>query len=78
MVVVGIEEGALLRAAVSGYLVPLLSLLLGAMLGGLVGEIQAVAGGVAGLAAAAIWLRHRRALPAPTILRRGSAACGTR
>lgn len=76
-VVVGIEDGALLRAAISGYLVPLLLLLLGALLGGTWGEAQAVAGAAAGLSAAVIWLRRRRAVPAPVILRRGAAACAS-
>lgn len=74
-VVVGLEDGALLRAAVSGYLVPLLLLLLGALLGGLWGEAQAVAGAAAGLVAAVLWLKRRRAMPGPVILRRGAAAC---
>lgn len=77
-VVVGIEEGALLRAAVSGYLMPLLLLLLGALLGGLWGEPQAIAGGVLGLAIAMAWLKRRRVLASPVILRRGEAACSTR
>lgn len=74
-VVVGIEEGVLLRAAISGYLVPLLSLLLGALLGGAWGEPQAIAGGAAGLAVAAVWLKRRRDVPSPVILRRGSHHC---
>jgi sigma-E factor negative regulatory protein RseC len=74
-VVVGIEEGALLRAAMSGYLVPLLLLLAGALLGGIWGEGAAVAGALVGLVAAAAWLKRRRALPGPVILRRGSTAC---
>jgi sigma-E factor negative regulatory protein RseC len=74
-VVVGIEEGALLRAAMSGYLVPLSLLLVGALLGGIWGEGAAVAGALVGLVAAAAWLKRRRALPGPVILRRGSTAC---
>ncbi|MDD5364087.1 MAG: SoxR reducing system RseC family protein [Gallionellaceae bacterium] len=74
-VVVGIEEGALLQAAISGYLVPLMLLLLGALLGGIWGELQAVAGSVAGLMIAALWLKRRRSLPSPVILRKGSAGC---
>lgn len=74
-VVIGIEEGALVRAAVSGYLVPLSLLLFGALLGGHWGEPQAVAGGVLGLIAAAVWLKRRKALAAPVILRKGSASC---
>lgn len=78
MVVVGIEEGALLRAALSGYLVPLLLLLCGALLGSLWGDLQAAAGGLAGLVVAALWLRGRRAAAAPVIVRRGSTGCMTR
>jgi sigma-E factor negative regulatory protein RseC len=75
LVVVGIEEGALLRAALSGYLVPLLLLILGAVLGSVWGEPQAVAGGLAGLVAAALWLRRQRVAAAPVIVRRGSMGC---
>ncbi len=77
-VVVGIEEGALLSAAVAGYLVPLLALLSGALLGGVWGDLQAVLGGVAGLVLAAVWLKRRKALPSPVILRRGATGCATR
>lgn len=78
LVVIGIEEGALLRAATFAYLVPLLLLLFGAMLGGVWGEAQAVAGGVAGLLLAAIWLKRRQSAVSPAILRRGSTGCSTR
>lgn len=74
-VVVGIEDGALLRAAVAGYLVPLLLMLLGAVAGSAWGEPVALAGALAGLLVAAFWLKRRRALPAPVILRRGEVAC---
>lgn len=74
-VVVGIEDGAVFRAVISGYLVPLALLLLGAMLGARWGDLFSVAGGVAGLLAAAIWLKRRRALSAPVILRRGESHC---
>jgi sigma-E factor negative regulatory protein RseC len=77
-VVVGLEEGALLQAALAGYLVPLLGLLSGALLGGVWGDLQAVFGAVAGLALAAVWLKRRKALPSPVILRRGPAGCSTR
>lgn len=77
-VVVGIEEGVLLRAAISAYLVPLLLLLLGALSGGVWGEPQAIAGGAVGLAVAAIWLKRRRGVSAPVILRHGSTACASR
>lgn len=76
-VVVGIEEGALLSAAFAGYLVPLLLLLLGAMAGARLSEWASVAGGVAGLLLAALWLKRRRTLPAPVILRVGQAGCST-
>jgi sigma-E factor negative regulatory protein RseC len=76
-VVVGIEERALLRAVLLGYLMPLLLLLAGALLGGLWGEAPAIVGGLAGLAVAALWLRRHRSLPAPVILRRGSTGCLT-
>lgn len=74
-VVVGIEESALLNAAIAGYLVPLFLLLAGALLGATWGEPQAVAGGVVGLVGAAVWLKRRKAPPAPVILRRGSTGC---
>lgn len=74
-VVVGIEDGAVLRAVASGYGVPLALLLAGAIAGSHWGEPQAVAGVVAGLAVAALWLRRRRSAAMPFILRRGAPAC---
>lgn len=74
-VVVGIEDGALLRAAISGYLVPLLLLLFGALSGGIWGEAQAIVGGFIGLVVSAFWLKRRRTLASPVILRRGSTGC---
>jgi len=78
-VVVGLPDGALLGAAVSGYLVPLLLLLAGAALGQqFAGELGAVAGGLVGLLLAAIRLRRRTGQTAsPAILRRAASSCGT-
>ena len=71
-VVVGVPDGALLRATLASYVAPVLLLLLGAMLGNsLSGEPGAVIGGLCGLGLAAGWLRLRRADHAlPVILRR--------
>jgi sigma-E factor negative regulatory protein RseC len=74
-VVVGIEDGAVFRAALSGYIVPLLLLLAGAVLGSVWGELQSVSGGLAGLLIAAFWLKRRRTDSVPVILRRGEAHC---
>ena len=78
-VVVGLPDGALLGAAVSGYLVPLLVLLAGAALGQqFAGELGAVGGGLVGLLLAAIRLRRRTGQAAsPAILRRAASSCGT-
>jgi sigma-E factor negative regulatory protein RseC len=56
MVVVGIPEGALLMAAVSAYLMPLLGLLAGALLGQTLAQQTGVAvtADVAGLAGGAV------------------------
>lgn len=74
-VVVGIEDGAVFHAVFSGYLIPLVLLLLGALLGAQWGEGQSVAGSVVGLLLAAIWLKRRRSDASPVILRRGEAHC---
>lgn len=81
-VVVGLPEGALLKASGAAYLVPLLALLLGAGLGQLLGrpaggEPGAIAGGLTGLLLAGIWLKRRRHDPTgdPVILRRGVPQC---
>jgi len=79
-VVVGLPDGALLGAAVSGYLVPLLLLLLGAGVGQqFAGELGAVSGGLVGLGLAALHLQ-RRSAPAsyPVVLRRGETSCASR
>lgn len=79
-VVVGLPDGALLGAAVSGYLVPLLLLLLGAGAGQhFVGELGAVAGGLLGLVLAALHLKRRSApVSHPVVLRRGETSCASR
>lgn len=74
-VVVGIEDGAVLRGVARVYGVPLLLLLLGAMLGARWGDLGAVIGGIGGLSLAAVWLRRQRSASMPTILRRGTPAC---
>lgn len=83
-VVVGLPDGALLRAALASYGMPLLLLLGGAGLGKfLFGEPGSIWGGLFGLGMAALWLRlHRGPDKFPVILRRdegsGRRACGTR
>jgi sigma-E factor negative regulatory protein RseC len=83
-VVVGLPEGALLRAALASYGMPLLSLLGGAGLGNfLFGEPGAILGGLCGLGLAGVWLKLRRGPDSmPVILRRdegsGLRVCGTR
>lgn len=86
VVVVGLPDGTLARAAVLAYVAPLLGLLLGAVLGRLAGgeqagEPAAVLGGLTGLLLSGFWLRrHRRQDGAgePVILRRGTTACAGR
>lgn len=71
-VVIGIEDGAVFRAVLSGYLIPLVLLLAGAMLGSRWGDGYAAAGALAGLVLSALWLRGRRTTGSvPVILRRG-------
>ncbi|MBK6743329.1 MAG: SoxR reducing system RseC family protein [Hydrogenophilales bacterium] len=74
-VVVGVEDGAVFKAALAGYLVPLALFLLGAMFGARFGEAQAVLGALLGLVLAVVWLRRRRGDARPAILRRGEVAC---
>lgn len=84
-VVLGLPEGALLRAVAASYLMPLLLLIAGAGLGQFLGgEPMAAWGGLSGLVLAGIWLarfgRGARgmALPHPVILRRGATTCASR
>lgn len=78
-VVVGLPDGALLSAAVSGYLVPLLLLLLGAGIGQqFSGELGAITGGLVGLLLAALYLRRRTPVVQPVLLRRGETGCASR
>lgn len=78
-VVVGLPEGALLKASTVAYVVPLLALLLGAGLGQMLGhgELAAALGGLMGLLLAGLWLKRRRPGHAgePVILRRGATVC---
>ena len=60
-VVVGVDESALLRAALAAYLVPILALLAGAMLGRFLtggAESGSLLGGSVGLLLAFAWLRR--------------------
>jgi sigma-E factor negative regulatory protein RseC len=79
-VIIGLPDGALLRAALTTYGVALLMLLAGAGLGKhLFGEPGAIIGGLSGLALTALWLRLRPS-PShdPVILRRGArGSCQT-
>lgn len=66
VVVLGLDEAALLRAALLLYLLPILALLggaaVGAALGGAGGDWLGVAGGVVGLAAGLAFSRSRAAV----------------
>ncbi len=74
-VVVGIEEGAVFRAVLAAYVLPLLLLLLGAMLGAAFGDRAAALGGAAGLTLGLLHLRRRPATTrTPVILRRAGCA----
>jgi sigma-E factor negative regulatory protein RseC len=78
-VVVGLPDGALLRAALTAYGAPLLLLFAGAGLGQqLAGELGAVLGGLFGLVLAALFLKRRRpSVDYPMVLRRGETACAS-
>jgi sigma-E factor negative regulatory protein RseC len=78
-VVIGLPDGALLHAAILGYLVPLLLLLAMAALGQRFGgELGAMAGGLCGLGLAALYLKRRGTAGVnPVILRRGETACAS-
>jgi len=64
-VVIGVPEAALLRAAVSAYLVPVTGLILGAILGqeiasfstSLSSDLPSIIGGLMGFGLALLWLR---------------------
>lgn len=73
--IVGIEDGALLRTAIQAYVVPLLLLLSGAVMGSYWGEAQSIAGGTLGLLLAVVWLKQIRKAPFPVILKKGMKAC---
>ena len=78
-VVIGMAEGALLRATGLGYLLPLLALLGGAGLGQwLGGELAAALAGLIALVLAGVWLRrHPGRVSEPMILRRGTTTCAS-
>ena len=83
-VVVGLPDGALLRATLASYGMPLIFLLAGAGLGNfLFGEPGSIWGGLFGLGLAGVWLKlHRGPDAVPVILRRDEGSsmrvCGTR
>lgn len=76
LVVIGIEDGAIVKAAARGYLLPLVLVVLGAVVGSQWGEAAAVMGAVLGLMVA--WMRLRRGHRAtiPVILRQTASGCG--
>ncbi len=76
-VVVGLPDGALLGAAATAYLLPLLLLLGGGLIGQrLGGELGAVTGGLCGLVLGALNLKRRHApVSLPVVLRRGETGC---
>ncbi len=78
-VVVGLPDGALFKAALVSYLIPLLLLLLVAAIGQqLAGELGAVFGGLLGLVLAGWNLRRNRtAAIQPVVLRRGTSSCAS-
>lgn len=75
-VVIGIEDGAVLRAVVSAYLIPLVLLTLGAIVGSSFGEGGAVLGGLLGLVLGLLRMKRQRTSGAPVILRRSVQGCG--
>lgn len=79
-VVLGIPEGALLRAAAWAYLLPLSLVFLGALGLSHWGEMPAVGGALAGLIAGYMLMRSRLGQDKPIVLRRGEAlpfSCGS-
>ncbi|BBL76054.1 SoxR reducing system RseC family protein [Methylomagnum ishizawai] len=80
-VVLGIEEGAIVKGSFAIYLLPLLGLLAGAILGQTLGgafatpaDLAAASGGLAGLAATLAFLKFSRLssrnTPRPVVLRK--------
>jgi sigma-E factor negative regulatory protein RseC len=74
-VVIGIEDGALLKAALSAYVLPLVLLLIGAVVGASIGEAAAVLGGLLGLALGLMRIRRQGGTGSPVILRRAYQDC---
>ncbi len=74
-VVIGIEDGAVLRAVACAYLIPLALLTLGAIVGSAFGEGTAVAGGLLGLVLGLLRMRRRAVTASPVILRRAAQGC---
>lgn len=77
-VIVGVQDGAVLRAVWRGYLLPLVLLLLGAVLGAGWGDAGAVLGGLVGLALSVPLVRQRAGWTQPEILRLGEGGCASR
>lgn len=75
-VVIGIEDGAVLRAVVSAYLLPLALLTLGAVMGAFFGEGAAVIGGLLGLLLGVLRMKRQPVTGSPVILRRSAQGCG--
>lgn len=76
-VIVGVPDGALMRAVWRGYLLPLALLLLGAALGAAWGDAGAAVGGLAGLSLSLLLMRGRAGQAQPEILRLGEGGCAS-
>jgi sigma-E factor negative regulatory protein RseC len=77
-VVVGVPDGALFRATLAAYLVPLLLMVLGAVIAAPLGDAYAVFGALTGLAGAFFWMRRQNDAARPAILRQGESHCSSR
>lgn len=75
-VVIGIEDGAVLRAVASAYGLPLVLLIMGALIGSSFGEGAAVLGGLIGLTLGLMRMKRQPVLGSPVILRRSAYGCG--
>lgn len=75
-VVIGIEDGAVLKAVASAYLLPLVLLTLGAIVGSSAGEGAAVIGGLLGLMLGLLRMKRQPVTGSPVILRRSAHGCG--